>query len=77
MPSISDILRAPRGRALVLGVITLLILAPLSFTTFGHLLEHYVLDFLYARRAPQPPPPNLLIVGIDEPSFQDLGLPWP
>jgi adenylate cyclase len=62
---------------LLLGVLTLLILAPVSFTTFGQLLEHYGLDFLYVRRAPQPPPTDLLIVGIDEPSFQELGLPWP
>jgi CHASE2 domain-containing sensor protein len=75
--SISEILRSPRSRALILGVLTLLILVPVSFTTFGQLLEHYWLDFLYARRAPQPLPANLLIVGIDEPSFQELGLPWP
>jgi adenylate cyclase len=55
----------------------LLILAPLSFTTFGQLLENYGLDFLYVRRALQPPPANLLIVGIDEPSFQEFGQPWP
>ena len=77
MPSISEICRTPRGRALLLGFLTLLILAPLSFLTFGQLLEHYALDFLYARRAPQPPPPQLLIVGIDEPSFQEFGLAWP
>jgi adenylate cyclase len=77
LPSISKIFRTPRSRALLLGFLTLLILAPLSFLTFGQLLEHYALDFLYARRAPQPPPPQLLIVGIDEPSFQEFGLAWP
>ena len=77
MPSISEIFHTPRSRALLLGVLTLLILVPASLTTFGQLVEHYWLDLLYVRRTPQPPPPNLLIVGIDEPSFQEFGLPWP
>jgi adenylate cyclase len=77
LPSISDIWAGPRGRALGLGLLTLLILIPLSLMNFGQLLEHYGLDFLYNQRAPQPPPPQLLVVGIDEPSFQELGLAWP
>jgi adenylate cyclase len=77
LPSISEILRHPRGRALALGVLTFLVLAPLSVLPFGQILEHYTLDSLYSWRAPLPAPADLLIVGIDEPSFQELGLAWP
>lgn len=61
----------------MLGLLTILVLALLSFLPFGQLLENYGLDLLFAWRAPQPPPANLLIVGIDEPSFQEFGLAWP
>ncbi|MEJ2670784.1 MAG: adenylate/guanylate cyclase domain-containing protein [Deltaproteobacteria bacterium] len=77
MPCISKIFGAVRGRALVLGLLAFLVLAPLSFLSFGQLLEHYWLDFLYTQRPVQPTPPQILIVGIDEPSFQEFGLAWP
>jgi adenylate cyclase len=77
LPSISKIFGNPRGRALILGVLTLLILIPLSFLSFGQVLEHFWLDRLYTWRTPAAPPAELLIVGIDEPSFQELGLAWP
>ncbi len=67
----------PRGRALLLGVATLILLIPLSFMSLGQVLEHFWLDLLYVRRPPQPVPADILIVGIDEPSFQELGLAWP
>ena len=77
MPSIFKIFRNPRGHALLLGVLTLLFLIPLSFLSFGQVLEHYWLDRLYAWKTPAALPAELLIVGIDEPSFQELGLAWP
>jgi adenylate cyclase len=61
----------------MVGLLTFLVVASLSFLPFGQFLENYGLDFLFARRAPQPLPANLLIVAIDEPSFQELGLAWP
>jgi adenylate cyclase len=67
----------PRRRAVLLGLLTFLLLAFLSFHRMGELLEYSWLDLLYTWRAPEPPPPQLLIVGIDEPSFQELGKPWP
>ncbi len=43
----------------------------------GQALENLALDLGYRLRPPQPPPPELLIVGIDEPSFQELRRAWP
>ncbi|MCX5888018.1 MAG: adenylate/guanylate cyclase domain-containing protein [Deltaproteobacteria bacterium] len=77
MPSISKTFRNPRGRALIGGILTLIILIPLSFTSLGRVLENFWLDRLYTWKTPEAPPADLLIVGIDEPSFQELGLAWP
>ncbi len=52
-------------------------MAALSFTNPGQNLENRVLDFCYTLRPVSPPPPEILIVGIDEPSFQELKKPWP
>jgi adenylate cyclase len=76
LPSISKI-SGPRQRNLLLGLLTFALLALLSFSRVGQVLENSWLDLLYTWRAPQPPPPALLLVGIDEPSFQELRRPWP
>jgi adenylate cyclase len=77
LPSISKLLKGPRGRALLAGLLTILILAPLSFVNLGQALENLELDLAYRQRPPQPPPPELLIVGIDEASFQEFRRQWP
>jgi adenylate cyclase len=77
LPSFSKIFAKPQGRALMLGLLTWLVMALLSLLPFGQRLENYGLDLLFAWRHPQPPPADLLIVGIDEPSFQEFGLSWP
>ena len=77
MIAISDIFRRPQTRALILGALTFLLLTPLSFHRLGQVPENIALDLLYTLRTPQPPPPELLIVGIDEPSFQELRHAWP
>jgi adenylate cyclase len=76
LPSISKIL-GPRNRALLLGVLTFVLLAFLNIFQIGQVLENSWLDLLYTWQTRQPPPKNLLIVGIDEPSFQELRRPWP
>jgi adenylate cyclase len=77
LPSFTKIFANAQGRALMLGLLTWLVLALLSFLPFGQRLENYGLDLLFAWRQPQPAPADLLIVGIDEPSFQEFGLAWP
>jgi len=40
-------------------------------------LENRVIDRFFTIRGTQSPPSGLLLVGIDEPSFQELRLSWP
>lgn len=54
-----------------------LLMVLLSLHRLGNLPEHAALDFLYTLRPAQPAPPEVLIVGIDEPSFQEVGQAWP
>ncbi len=49
----------------------------MNFTGLGQTLEHHGLDLWYRLRPVVAPPPDLLIVGIDEASFQELRRPWP
>ncbi len=49
----------------------------MSFTGLGQTLEHHALDLWYRLRPVAAVPPDLLIVGIDEASFQELRRPWP
>ena len=77
MPSISKLLKRTRGRALLLGLLTFFLVAPLSFAKLGQTLEDLGLDRAYRLRPAQPAPRDLLIVGIDEASFQEFRLSWP
>jgi len=67
----------PRRRPLWLALLAFLILAPLSFLKLGKTLDNLGLDLCYRLRPISPPPPGLLIIGIDEPSFQELRQAWP
>ncbi|MFZ2088918.1 MAG: CHASE2 domain-containing protein, partial [Desulfobaccales bacterium] len=49
----------------------------LSFFPFGRALENQTLDLFYRLRPTAPQPADLLIVAIDEPSFQELPYSWP
>lgn len=40
-------------------------------------MENFALDFCYRLRPQEPPPKEILIVGIDAPSFRELKEPWP
>lgn len=66
----------PRRRGLLAAPAVLAILALLILSGAGRSLEDRALD-LALRLRPQRPPPDLLIVGIDEPSFKELHHPWP
>jgi adenylate cyclase len=69
--------KSPTRRALLIALAVLGLLVPLSLLKVGQSLENRVLDLGYRLRPAGPPPPDLLIVGIDEPSFKELQVAWP
>jgi adenylate cyclase len=71
------LLQNPRSRALAVALAATLLIALLSPTPFGQMLENLALDFAYRVKCPTITPAKLLIVGIDEASFQELRLAWP
>ena len=72
-----DSFQKTRYRVGALWIFSLLLIFPLAFFPLVRELENQVLDRFFALRGPQAPPADLLIVGIDESSFQELRLPWP
>ncbi|MDD3579400.1 MAG: CHASE2 domain-containing protein [Desulfobacca sp.] len=65
------------GRALILTLAVWSVIGLLSFMSLGQNLENHALDLIYRLRPGSPQPQDLLIVGIDEPSFKEIGQPWP
>jgi adenylate cyclase len=76
-PKLPHLLLNRHGRALILGLAVAVALAILSSLPFGQFLENQTLDLCYRLRPMTPPPSDLLVVAIDEPSFQELDRPWP
>jgi adenylate cyclase len=72
-----NFLKGFRGRALALGLAAFGLIALLSLLPWGQALENPALNFCYRLRPALPPPADLLIVGIDEASFQEMRRPWP
>ncbi len=70
-------LLGPRSRAISLCVLAAMLMAVVSFLPFGQTLENRSLDLFYRLRPMAPQPLDLLIVAIDEPSFQELPYSWP
>ncbi len=60
-----------------MGLLVFGAIVGLGFSQLGQTLENLALDLGYTLRPSSPPPPELLIVGIDEASFQELKRPWP
>lgn len=77
MRSISKFFAGPSARAWLLALAALAVIAPLSLLPLGQNLENQALDLCYRLRHTAAPPPELLIVGIDEASFHELRRPWP
>ena len=77
MRCFSKALHNPWLRGLILGLLAFWLLAPLSFLPLGKFLENRALDFCYQWRPFQASAEDLLVVGIDEPSFQELRRSWP
>ena len=77
MASISKILQSTRLRVGVLTLVVLVGLVAMSAFRIGQTLENQALDLCYRLRPYSPPPQDLIIVGIDEQSFQELRRSWP
>jgi adenylate cyclase len=77
LASIFKILQSARLRVCALILIVFAMLAAMSALKVGQTLENHALDFCYRLRPHSSPPPEILIVGIDEHSFQDLKKAWP
>lgn len=74
--SASDYRNRWRGIAVIV-VLTLAALLPLSLSAPWRLLEARIFDYLSTLSPPCRTPDGPIIVGIDEPSFAEIGLQWP
>jgi adenylate cyclase len=74
---ISKTLQSTRLRVSGLILIVFAVLAAMNALQIGQALENQALDFWYRLRPASSPPPEIVIVGIDEHSFQDLKKSWP
>jgi adenylate cyclase len=74
---ISKILQSTRLRVCGFLLIVFAVLAAMSAFQVGQVLENQALDFCYRLRPYSSPPSEIVIVGIDEHSFQDLKKAWP
>ncbi len=77
MPSSSNVWQRGWLRGLAIGFLVFWIIAPVSFLPLGEFLENRALDFAYQWRLSLPPAADILVVGIDEASFQELRRAWP
>ena len=77
MLSFSDKFSRPWLRGLLMGFLVFWLITPVSFLPLGKFLENRALDFCYQWRPAPPAAPEILMVGIDEASFQELRRVWP
>lgn len=62
---------------LLAGFLIASLLAFVQSTPLGNEIETQALDVFFLLRGARPAPSEIVIVAIDEPSIQELGLPWP
>lgn len=62
---------------LLLAVVLWFVLAPLPLITGFQIFEYRVFDLVSTILPPAPVDSRIILVGIDEPSFAELGLQWP
>lgn len=67
----------PFLRAGIIAAGSFVIVLILTNLPFLFLLELKGLDLLFLLRGPLPPPPEIVIVAIDEPSFAEISKQWP
>jgi len=63
--------------SLLPGILAGLLAALLGLLPPGEFLELKGYDLFHALRRPAPPPPEIVIVAIDEASFAEIGRQWP
>jgi adenylate cyclase len=59
------------------GIAAAVLVVLLATSGYLESLEHWALDRLFEVRGPRPPVAPIVIVSVDEASFQELNLPWP
>ena len=69
--------RRQRVLALAAALLALLLVGAATFSRPWHALEFKTFDVLTALSAPQRTDLNVVILAIDEPTFQELQQPWP
>ncbi len=63
---------------IVIGVLLpIMVFSLLPATDTGQTLELAYIDFLFTLRGDRDAPDNVVIVAVDEPSFQEIGIQWP
>jgi adenylate cyclase len=67
----------PFLRAGLIAIGAFVVVLILTNLPFLFLLELKGLDLLFLLRGPLPPPPEIVIVAIDEPSFAEISQQWP
>ncbi len=77
MHYISKLIKMTRVRAFALALLVFAGLGLASALGMGQTLENQGLDLAFRYRPQTAPPPEIIIVGIDENSFQDLRKAWP
>ena len=62
----------------IIGILLpILIIFFFPSTKMGTNMNLWWYDFLYYLRGEKSPPKEIIVVAIDEPSFQEIGLQWP
>jgi adenylate cyclase len=77
MLPLAHCLKGSTCRVFLLSLVVFALIGSLSHLKLGQTLENQALDRAYRFRPSPLPAADLLIVAIDEPSFQELKLCWP
>ncbi len=67
-----------KNRYIVLAAVAASFLGFLiTISPLGKALDHLFYDYLFILRGSKPAPSNIVVIGIDEPSFAEMGRQWP
>ncbi|MCB0344003.1 MAG: CHASE2 domain-containing protein [Bdellovibrionales bacterium] len=77
IPLMLDASLKKRRYVISAGVIAGIIGFLIAISPLGRTLDYLFYDYLFVMRGERPVSPNIVVVGIDEPSFAQLGEQWP